>query len=81
MFYRKRVLAATGIGQSTYQKIASEGRKQLFSPSTSFSSPHKKRQRKAPVFDKITPGQIQDIRNIIYDFYILEKRRPTLRCK
>ncbi|CAH1994034.1 unnamed protein product [Acanthoscelides obtectus] len=53
----------------------------LYSSSFSFSSPSKRRKRKSPVLDKMTAGQIEEIKAIIHDFYILEKRKPTLKRK
>lgn len=74
-------MAATGIGKNTYESIMKEGNRVCRDmASTSFSTPPKTRKRPSPVLGKLTPGQISEIRNIIYNFYIVEKRRPTLSC-
>ncbi|XP_056635190.1 uncharacterized protein LOC130444163 [Diorhabda sublineata] len=79
--YRERVLAATGVSKSTFQKISKEAQKvEWGGPSTSFQSPKKIRNTKKRKLDRTSPDQIKSMREIIYDFYVLEKRLPTLKC-
>ncbi|XP_056645053.1 uncharacterized protein LOC130450600 [Diorhabda sublineata] len=76
--YRERVLAATGVSKYTFQKISKEAQKvEWGGPSTSFQSPKKIRNTKKRKLDRTSPDQIKSIREIIYDFYVLEKRLPT----
>lgn len=82
LFCRQRVLAATGVSRTTYQRICKEA-KEIESednPSTSFSTP-RKRRRPSVVVDAVSIGEIEQIREIIYNCIIIEKRRPTLKCK
>ncbi|XP_050293523.1 uncharacterized protein LOC126734047 [Anthonomus grandis grandis] len=76
--FRERTLAATKISKVTYQKILKESANIKNNPSCSFSSPRKKRPRKSRILD-ITSTQLKEIRSIVNDFYIVEKRRPTLK--
>lgn len=50
-------------------------------PSSSFRTPRKTRPRRSRNLDAIGLSEIQQIRQIIYDFVLIEKRRPTLNCK
>lgn len=73
-------MEATNISISTYQRISKEGDKIDKGASSSFETPHKKRPRKSRVIDGISTGVRQRIREIVYDFYIVEKKAPTLKC-
>ncbi|XP_050312224.1 uncharacterized protein LOC126747544 [Anthonomus grandis grandis] len=76
---RQRTLAATRVSQSTYRRVVQESEDIENIPSCSFTSPRKKRLRKSQKIGNITSTQIKDIKQIVYDFYIVEKRRPTLK--
>ncbi|XP_050315557.1 uncharacterized protein LOC126750095 [Anthonomus grandis grandis] len=76
---RQRTLAATRVSQSTYRRVVQESEDIENIPSCSFTSPRKKRLRKSQKIGNITLTQIKDIKQIVYDFYIVEKRRPTLK--
>lgn len=74
-------MTATGVSLFTYQKVSKEAQKIAWEgPSTSFVSPKKTRDTKKRKLDLITPDKIKIIREIVYDFYVLEKRLPTLKC-
>ncbi|CAH1987353.1 unnamed protein product [Acanthoscelides obtectus] len=78
--YRDRVLAATGVSKNTYQRICKESKKKdLQGPSTSFQNPKKRKNMKKWKLDSFTPHQIKSIREIIYNFYMMEKKFPTLK--
>lgn len=74
---RQRVITATGISEKTYKRIMKES-KENEQAGTSFSTPHKKRPRKSPKCS-LSVGEEQRIRQIVYDFYLTEKRCPTLK--
>ena len=77
--YKQRVLAATGISDKVYRSIVKEAEKVETTPGGTFSSPQK---GKIPAKKLDLPeAEIAEIRNIIYNFYITEKRRPSLKCK
>jgi hypothetical protein len=75
--FKVRLMAATGISERSYRMISKES-KESEPTSTSFSSPSK---RKCPESspDSKCAGALQCIRDIIYNFYIIEKRRPSLQ--
>lgn len=78
-YFRERTLAATGIGKNTLQRIRKEGQKVRANvATTSFTTPTKKRPSHKIV---LSPGNIYDIKNIIYEFFTIEKRSPTVRGK
>lgn len=70
------------MSKGTLQKISKEAMKvEWQGPSTSFQTPEKRRQIKKSKLDLITPGLIKTIRQMIYDFYLVEKTLPTLKGK
>ncbi|XP_050508147.1 uncharacterized protein LOC126885592 [Diabrotica virgifera virgifera] len=75
---RDRILAATGISKNTLTKIRKEGRdvNKNGATSLSFKSPKRKRCRSKKI--ELSSGQVKTIKNIIYDFYTIEKRSPTI---
>lgn len=75
---RERVLAMSGISQSSYTRVREETKKIETGESSAFKSPSKKKPRKSKVVDCLSAGEIGHVRRIIYDFHILEKRRPTV---
>lgn len=76
--FKERLIAATNISESTYRKIKTEADNILTGKTTSFTSPRKSRPRSNPKSD-LNEGQIEAVRSIIHNFYIMEKRRPTLK--
>lgn len=58
-----------------------EGETVEANPTTSFNSPHKIRPRISRKMDTISIEEVETIRRVVYDFYLLEKRAPTLNCK
>ncbi|PNF36766.1 hypothetical protein B7P43_G11155, partial [Cryptotermes secundus] len=69
---------ATGVSESSVRRIIRETKNTESGASTSFSTPHKERPRKSP------PSTLDDfdesvVRRTTNDFYIVEKRRPTLK--
>ncbi|CAH1957167.1 unnamed protein product [Acanthoscelides obtectus] len=79
-YYRDRVLAATGVSKNTYQRICKESKKKdLQGPSTSFQIPKKRKNMKKWKLNSFTPHQIKSIREIIYNFYMMEKKLPTIK--
>lgn len=81
VYCRERTLKATSVSKNTLQKIQKESQYIEYSASTSFGTPHKERPRKSRKMDAIRVGTRQTIRDIVHDFYIIEKRRPTLNCE
>ncbi|CAG9769301.1 unnamed protein product [Ceutorhynchus assimilis] len=77
--YRERTIAATKISKGTFTKLQKESCKVFDNPSCSFSSPKKKRPQLKRKLDSINPGQLKAIREVVYNFYLIEKRRPTLK--
>lgn len=75
---RERVLAVTGISKSTYTRVIRESRNIEAGEGTSFSTPHKQRVRKSPKSD-LPAHEMEEVRRIVNNFYIMEKRRPTLK--
>ena len=76
--YKQRLLTATGIGKTSYEKIHSDLRKRQTGSTTAFISPKKPKNRPAPKTD-LDKGEIETIRTIIHDFALIKKRQPTLR--
>ncbi|KAI4462140.1 zinc finger protein [Holotrichia oblita] len=76
--YKERLLAATGISDSTYRSIVKEVGDIDAGGVTSFSSPGKKRSRPSPK-STLRTEEKQTIRTIVHNFYIHERRRPTIR--
>ncbi|XP_050503503.1 uncharacterized protein LOC126882574 [Diabrotica virgifera virgifera] len=75
-----RILAATGISKNTLTKIRKEGRDVNKNGATSLSFKSPKRKRRSKKIE-LRSGQVKTIRNIIYDFYTIEKRSPTINGK
>lgn len=76
--FKARVLAATGVSKNTYATICKEAENIRAGTSTSFSTPHKKRPRISPK-STLRDADTVTLRSIIHNFYIHEKRRPTLK--
>lgn len=77
--FKARVLAATGVSKNTYASICKETENIHAGIGISFSTPHKKRPRKSPK-STLRDADISTIRSIVHNFYIHEKRRPTLNA-
>ena len=71
--FRERLLAATKISEGTYRKIKSEADGVQTGKTASFTSPKKNRLRAKPKSD-LNEGQIEAVRSIIHNFYIMEKQ-------
>lgn len=76
--YKERLLAATKIGEFSYKKVKKEAKEISLGIKSKFSSPKKNPNRPAPKRD-LREGELESIRSIIYDFYIIEKRQPALQ--
>ncbi|KAJ8930956.1 hypothetical protein NQ314_016191 [Rhamnusium bicolor] len=75
---RQHELAATKISKKTYQRITREAKLIEQVSATRFSTPHKKRPKSSPKCD-LGVSCLKSVRDMIHDFYIIEKRRPALR--
>lgn len=75
--YKERLIAATGISESTYKRILKEGQTVEAAEKPSFSTPHKKRPRISSK-SAIPEHEEEEVRRIVNNFYLIEKRRPTL---
>ena len=75
--FKARVLAATGIGETSYRKIQKEAQEIEEGTATGFLSPRKKINRSKPKSD-LPQGEIEAIRSVIHNYCIIEKRQPTL---
>ncbi|XP_072381525.1 uncharacterized protein [Diabrotica undecimpunctata] len=73
-----RILAATGISKITLTKIRKEGREVNKNEATSSSFTSSKRKRSSVKKIKLDQGEEEIIKNVIYDFYTIEKRSPTI---
>lgn len=70
-------MAATGISKNTLSRIRREGKEVRANvATTSFSTPNKRRPKRKM---QLTPGHVGEVKTIIYDFYSIEKRSPTVR--
>lgn len=76
--FKERLIAATKIGDNTYRRIAKEAKAVNNGQVSSFTSPSKKRNYKSPK-STIAEWQSQTIRRIIHNFYLTERRRPSLK--
>lgn len=76
--FKERLLAATKISDNTYRRIIKETQQIETGASTSFSSPRKQRPRTC-LKRTVCDGELAVIRSIIHNFYITDKRRPTLK--
>ncbi|KAJ8972693.1 hypothetical protein NQ314_000060 [Rhamnusium bicolor] len=76
--FRERALTATGISLPTYNRICNMSKEVESGASASFSTPRKKRRISRKI-DTVEPGAINALRDLIHDFYIIEKQRPTLK--
>lgn len=76
--FKERLLAATGISDTTYRRIVKEAEDVHSGRVTSFSSPGKTRTRPSPK-STLRIEDKESIRSIVHNFYIHEKRRPTLK--
>ncbi|KAI4458687.1 hypothetical protein MML48_7g00020789 [Holotrichia oblita] len=76
--YKERLLAATGISDSTYRSIVKEVGGIDAGGVTSFSSTGKKQSRPSPK-STLRTEEKQTIRTIVHNFYIHDRRRPTIR--
>ncbi|KAK4886753.1 hypothetical protein RN001_003024 [Aquatica leii] len=76
--FKQRLLAATKISEISYRRISKESDSIERGETSSFSSPRKERPKRCTKKD-VLPAEKQIIRNIIHNFYLTERRRPTLR--
>ncbi|CAH1377220.1 unnamed protein product [Tenebrio molitor] len=74
--YKERVIAATGISESSYKRIVKQSNEVKVGTSTSFSTPHKKRPRCSRK-STLPPQEEEEVRRIVNNYYLVEKR---LRC-
>lgn len=77
--FKQRLIMATGISEKTYRNICKESIKVQTQPSGFFPSPIKTKEKKS-FPDSYREGQLASIRDVIYNYYIIEKRRPSLKC-
>jgi hypothetical protein len=75
--FKARLIAATKISESSYRRIAKEASDVASGAVPCFSTPGKNRKRDCPK-SKLCDGEIETIRSIISNFYIIEKKQPTL---
>lgn len=76
--YKERLMRAVGISDVTYRSIAKEAEDVNSGKVASFGTPHKTRPRKSTK-STLRPEDTDTIRSIIHNFYIHEKRRPSLK--
>ena len=76
--FKKRVLAATGIGEFSYRKVQKESQEIAASSNSKFRSPRKNINRPKPK-SNLSEGETETIRSIIHNYCILEKK--TTDCK
>lgn len=76
--FKERILAATKIGEFTYRKVTSEMKDISQGKATKFSSPKKNTRRPNPK-SNLYQGELEQIKSIIHNFYIIKKRVPTLK--
>jgi hypothetical protein len=76
--FKQRLIAATGISDKTYRKISKDSEKSQ--SGSSFSSPPKRKSLKSSP-NVFCAGELSCIRDIIYNFHVIEKRRPSLKCR
>lgn len=73
-------MAATKISRNTLYRIKSEGKEvDANIASTSFGTPNKKRAQQKKIV--LSRSDIYEVKNIIYDFYTVEKRSPSINGK
>jgi hypothetical protein len=70
--FKARLIAATKISESSYRRIAKEASDVASGAVPCFSTPGKNRKRDCPK-SKLCDGEIETIRSIIHNFYIIEK--------
>jgi hypothetical protein len=78
--FKQRLIAATGISEKIYRKISKESEKVNSQPGSTFSSPPKRKSLKSSP-NVFCAGELSCIRDIIYYFHVIEKRRPSLKCR
>lgn len=79
--YRQRVISATGISKNTLHKIMQEAKSIQEGVSSSFSTPYTSRPRKKRKIDAVSLEDLEAIREIINNFYVVKKKRPSLKSK
>ncbi|KAK9754356.1 KH domain [Popillia japonica] len=78
IFFKERLIAATKIAERTSRDIVKEADDVRLGAASGFSSPSKKRKRPSPKIS-IPERETEVIRTIVYNFYVTEKRSPTLK--
>ncbi|KAK9709442.1 hypothetical protein QE152_g26600 [Popillia japonica] len=76
--FKERLIAATKIAERTYRDIIKEADDVRSGAASGFSSPSKKRKRPSPK-SSMPERETEVIRTIVHNFYVTEKRRPTLK--
>ncbi|KAK9703799.1 hypothetical protein QE152_g29091 [Popillia japonica] len=76
--FKDRLIAATKIGERTSRNIVKEADDVRSAAASGFSSPSKKRKRPNPKIS-MHERETEVIRTIVHNFYVTEKRSPTLK--
>lgn len=76
--FKERFLSATKVSEKTYRSVAKEIKDISIGASTVFSSPSRRRKRPSPK-STLMEWQTQTIRTFVHNFYLTERRRPTLK--
>ncbi|KAF5275607.1 hypothetical protein FQA39_LY06719 [Lamprigera yunnana] len=76
--YKDRTIAATKVLEKAYRNIVKTKRSIDDDEVSGFSSPRKKCLKQSPK-STLAPGFVEFIRSIIHNFYIVERRQPTLK--
>lgn len=76
--FKERFLAATKVSEKTYRSVVKQMKDVSSGAVTSFSSPHKKRNKPSPK-STLMEWQTQIVRTFVHNFYLTERRRPTLK--
>jgi polyhydroxyalkanoate synthesis regulator phasin len=74
--FRERIVAATGIAKATYESIERENKMVKSGEKTSFTTP--KTAKPQAQVTQIDENLEHTIRNMFYDFHVVEKKRPTM---
>lgn len=77
--FKERILAATKISEKVYRSVVNEKNSIEAGTSSRFTSPKKQRQKLSPK-QTLPVGEEEEIRRIIYDYALIHKRRPSLKC-
>ena len=74
--FRERVMVATGISKNTFVSISKENKVVKSGDKASFTTP--KKTKPQPRVTNIDQNFEQTIRNMFYNFHVVEKRQPTM---